>query len=82
MLQDTIRVLRVIEYVGPRSDVERTIAESIQGTRTVKPGFTIKAATLGAYPEVLESAQPDDKQVKHLLDQIADLQRRLEEARS
>lgn len=61
MKQDKVRVLRVIEYVGDREAVERSVANSIHGERIVEytDGVTviIKAATLGEYPEVLETAQ-------------------------
>jgi hypothetical protein len=52
---DIVRVLRVIEYVGPRADVERTIANSIHGERNIGGGFFIRAATIGAYPEILST---------------------------
>lgn len=60
--EDTVRVLRVIEYVGPRSWVERTLENSIQGTKTfdeVRGGgkATIRAATVGGYPEILEGIE-------------------------
>lgn len=50
---DIIRVLRVIEYVGPRDRVEDTVAKSVHGTKEVGNGLFIKAATIGAYPEIL-----------------------------
>jgi len=53
---DIVRVLRVIEYVGSRTAVERTVAKSVQGTK-VCGLVTIKAATIGSYPEILESKQ-------------------------
>jgi hypothetical protein len=54
---DTIRVLRILEYVGPRDAVEAVIDRSIHGSRTYGlPGreVTITAATLGTFPEILE----------------------------
>jgi hypothetical protein len=62
---DTIRILRVIEYVGPRDLVEAQVAQSIHGEKRITPRdgggreVVIKAATLGAYPEILEQAQPE-----------------------
>ena len=53
---DTIRVLRVIEYVGPREAVEELISKSIHGERCyMRNGkdIVIRAATLGTYPEIL-----------------------------
>ena len=61
---EIVRVLRIIEYVGPRAQVEATVARSIHGTLHVGTsgrraedlgtGMRITAATLGEYPEVLE----------------------------
>lgn len=62
MSQDIVRVLRVIEYVGPRSWVEKTIANSIHGTKDVGMGGKISAATIGAYPEILTMGTPDATQ--------------------
>ena len=62
---DTVRVLRVIEYVGPREDVERIVAQSIHGEKKIdnyRGGLTIRAATVGIYPEIL-SMEKEDGQV-------------------
>lgn len=56
MSEDIIRVLRIIEYVGPRSRVEATVAKSIHGTKDAGTGLTIRAATIGAFPDILEEA--------------------------
>lgn len=50
---DTVRVLRVIEYVGPRDRVERVVSMSIHGEKDVGDGLLIRAATIGAYPEII-----------------------------
>lgn len=50
---DKIRVLRIIEYVGSRERVEETVRQSIQGDK-VMIDLTIRAATIGTYPEILE----------------------------
>jgi hypothetical protein len=55
MAEDIIRVLRVIEYIGPRSKVEKQVANSLHGTKEPGNGVIIRAATIGAYPEVLKS---------------------------
>lgn len=57
--EDIVRVLRVLEYTGRRSDVERQILSSIHGERTVGPAdrqITIRAATIGEFPEILGKA--------------------------
>ncbi len=59
---DTVRVLRLVEYVGPRDWVETTLSKSIKGRMdlsTYVPGAGpkyIQAATLTAYPEILPPA--------------------------
>lgn len=55
---DIIRVLRIIEYSGPREEIEKIIEKSIQGTKTLRAiGYLdpviIRVATIGGYPEIL-----------------------------
>ncbi len=50
---DYVRVLRVIEYTGPRDRVEETVAASIHGQKDAGKGLVIRAATIGEYPEML-----------------------------
>lgn len=59
MPEDIVRVLRVIEYVGPRSWVETQVANSIQGQRLIGSDCVIRVATIGNYPEILEKAALD-----------------------
>lgn len=54
MKTDTIRILRVIEYVGPRGVVEDQVARSLHGQKSLPNGVVIRAATVGAYPEILQ----------------------------
>lgn len=66
--EDLIRVLRLVEYVGPRSAVEEQVAQSIQGERRfpredkhakrdwMLDVLTIRATTLGTFPDILEAA--------------------------
>lgn len=54
-MTDIIRVIRIISYEGPRDWVERTVVNSIHGERRVNDNCVIKAATLGTFPEILES---------------------------
>lgn len=56
-MEKIVRVLRVIEYVGPQSWVESQVAGSIQGERRFGPNNEriIRAATIGVYPEILEN---------------------------
>lgn len=57
---DIVRVLRVIEYVGPRDIVEAQVAKSIHGTREFGPSgqCRISAATIGTFPEILKKVEP------------------------
>lgn len=53
--EDRVRVIRILEYIGPRSWVESTVARSVtemHGAGVVP--WSIKAATLGTFPEILE----------------------------
>lgn len=53
-MEDIVRALRIIEYVGPRDKVEKQIARSIAtGPIDYGNGVTIRAATIGQYPEIL-----------------------------
>lgn len=53
-MSEKIRVLRVIEFTGPRDKVEDQVARSLHGEKRLPNGVTIRAATVGAYPEMLE----------------------------
>lgn len=88
---DTIRVLRLIEYEGPRDLVEQQVENSIQGTRYGMVGkaltsgawprahVRITAVTLGAYPEVIEVDRcvPAPAQMDALLTENEFLQERI-----
>lgn len=68
MTHDTIRVLRIIEYTGPRDWVERQIEHSITGTKEIESSTremcTIRVATIGTYPEILETATVKNRKRK------------------
>lgn len=62
--EDKVRVLRVLEYVGPRSWAEKMIAErTVKGMRIIRPtrdpedGCFIREAIIGEYPEILHDIQ-------------------------
>jgi len=59
MSDDIVRVLRIIEYVGPRRIVEDTVRRSIHGTITCggEGAMRITAVTLHDFPEQLEKAR-------------------------
>jgi hypothetical protein len=75
-VSETIRVLRLVEYEGPRELVEPQVARSIQGTRLVmegrRPGVRITATTLGTFPEIIEEARktPDPRYIQDLQSEI------------
>jgi hypothetical protein len=52
-MSDQIRVFRIVEYVGSREAVERTLRASIHGTKHVSNGLRITAVTLHEFPEML-----------------------------
>lgn len=52
-MSDTIRILRVIEYSGPRAAVEDQVSRSLHGEKKFNNGVVIRAATVGSYPELL-----------------------------
>jgi hypothetical protein len=58
---DIIRVLRLIEYEGPRDLVEKQLKMSLHGTRNgiqdKESSVRITAVTLDQFPQVLSEAQ-------------------------
>ena len=60
---DIVRVLRLVQYVGPRVLVEEQVHSSIHGTRLVMAGrakdtgltlgVLVTAVTIGEFPETL-----------------------------
>lgn len=63
-----VRILRVLEYQGPRSWVEWQVASSIQHEKRVHLGHlgyhvtgVIRAATLGNWPEILQNNHAEDR---------------------
>lgn len=71
MTEDIVRVLRIIEYTGPRSLVEKQISNSIHGTRCPGNGVIIRAATIGEYPEIMDRTyEPYAKQSEAMLNML------------
>lgn len=63
--EEHVRVLRVVEYTGPRKLVEEQVRRSLHGTRagyggTDGPAVAITAVTLNEFPEVLIAAREVD----------------------
>jgi hypothetical protein len=56
MAEDIVRVVRIIAYVGPRSKVEKQIANSLHGTKDHGNGVRISVVTVGEYPIVALAA--------------------------
>ena len=54
---DRVRVLRIYEFEGPRDMMEKQIANSVHGQRSWGNGCTIRAVTLGTYPEIMGPAR-------------------------
>lgn len=58
--EDTVRVIRILEYVGPRSWVEKTLQKSaIQGTKDLGGDgrALITSVILGTFPEIVKKAE-------------------------
>lgn len=54
-MTEIVRVLRVLEYVGPRDQLERVLNQNaVKGTR-VFGEITVREAMVGSWPEVLEN---------------------------
>ena len=53
---DIVRILRVVEYIGPRDLIENQVNTSLHGTKMFGPGNAIKisAATIGTFPEIMQ----------------------------
>lgn len=57
---DTVRVLRIIEYVGDRDVVEDQINQSLHGSNILRKGkLTINVATIGEFPEILSHSHQE-----------------------
>ncbi len=56
---DRVRVIRVLEYVGPRDWVEQTLSKNVmKGSRTFNNGTChIREAFLGDFPEIVEEEE-------------------------
>lgn len=55
---DIVRVLRVLEYVGPRDVIEEHLKKCLHGTKVcntqTKDRFEIRVATVGLTPDIIE----------------------------
>jgi hypothetical protein len=63
-MTDIVRVLRVIEYVGPRDAIEYQLSTSLHGTNwkynhAFKADIRISVATIGDFAEILASMPVD-----------------------
>lgn len=70
--QDFVRVVRILEYSGPRQWVEKTMERNaVKGTRHFGRGQIIREGVLGDYPEQLGGDL--NGEVNKLLHDVADL---------
>lgn len=58
--EDKVRILRIIEYVGPRSDIEKVLEQGIQGTKTFGR-VVVRSVVIGSYPEILDRIEIKDE---------------------
>ncbi len=56
MEEDIIKVVRLYEFTGPRSVIEKQISKSVHGEQ-IHGKVTINAYTLGTWPEIIEAAK-------------------------
>jgi hypothetical protein len=57
-MSDIVRVLRILEYVGPREWIETTLlkgAVPANGEHRLADNSVIRSAIIGQYPEILEN---------------------------
>lgn len=69
-MTDIIRVLRLVQYVGAREDVERQVSMSLHGTKIIQRrrepykekavNLIITAITIGEFPETLTAQQVNE----------------------
>lgn len=85
--EDIVRVLRLVEYEGPRSLVEKQIENSITGTKwghgnSAIGRVRITAVTLDQFPQVLEEARriPVPEDLARLLKDNQEIHADLEKA--
>lgn len=57
--QDIVRVLRIVEYVGPRDQVEEQVRRSIHGRCSFVSAISIRATTIGEFPDILNAAEKE-----------------------
>ena len=50
---EIIRVLRIVEYTGPREWVEKTLKTSLPKEHSFGKSCIIRTATIGTFPEIL-----------------------------
>jgi len=91
MSTDIIRVLRLVEYEGPRDLVEEQLKGSVYGTRrgisrkgNIGEYVRVTATTLGIYPEVIEEARriSAPQALESLAKEVERLQADLQDARA
>lgn len=53
-MNNKIRILRLIEYVGPRAAVEEQVKRSLHSIKETSSGVVINVTTLGEFAESAE----------------------------
>jgi hypothetical protein len=73
---DKVRILKLIEYSGPRDLVEKLVSGDmeIEKTQYLMPDITIREVTLGTFSEIVEDHMGSDSEdaVQHLHGILAD----------
>lgn len=66
-MEDIVRVVRIIEYVGPRSKIDAQIERSLHGTHDHGNGVKITAVTLGTIPEIISRGELTPARVAEII---------------
>lgn len=59
-MTDIVRIVRVLEYVGPRDALERSLAQNAVKRQKQFGSITVREAYLGEFPEVVEKSNEAD----------------------
>ena len=54
-MADIVRIVRVLEYVGPRAQLELSLAQNVVKRQKQFGSITVREAYLGEFPEVVET---------------------------
>lgn len=59
MSEPRVRILRILSYEGPLSAIAEHMKRVVHGEKTFGQDITLKAATIGTFPEILEMPEEE-----------------------